>query len=163
MSGYTPARRAENSIWPWQYLAVAGSSLPLTPDWLKIRWICCTEFDIYVVFQGLIKTLSRSTLGCHIPGFVTHSLIPLSPVFVRTVPCPWFNCSVRPCLVPSRFVRPVLRPVSRPLLSHPNPRGPSSAALRQISKQRTLTANHSHCNVGLCRLLPCESLFGHFA
>lgn len=141
----------------WHLLAVPGP----TSNCLKIRWLRCTKFDIYVVFQGLIKNSKSVDFRLSSPGFLTRSPTPLTHL-VRTVPRPWFNCSVRPRLVPSslRVQCFFVRSLDRSCFT-PSPRCPSSATSCQISKQRTVSANQSHQNVGLRRLFLCEGPFGH--
>lgn len=124
----------------WQLLPVPRRA----PNLLKIRWIRCTKFDIYVVFQGLIKNSKSVDFRLSSPGFATHSPT-LATLLVRTVPRPWFNCSARPRLVPSlsRVQRFFVQSLDCSGFT-PSPRCPSSATSRQISKQPAAPANHSH-------------------
>lgn len=119
-------RRIRSSLGTiWQLPAVPRRP----PKCLKIRWIRCTKFDIYVAFQGLIKNSKSVDFGLPSPGFVTHGPILLT-LFVRTVPRPWFNCPVHVRLVPSPLARPVLRLFRRLLLFHPITARPPAAQHR---------------------------------
>lgn len=159
MSGCSPARRAENSISPWQYLAVAGRTSPclkLPKDTLatlhKIRYL-----RSILRFNQNSKSVDFRLSS---PGFLTRSPTLLT-FLVRTVPRPWFNCSVRPRLVPSSecvqcfFVWTL--DCSR---FTPSLRRPSSATSYPISKQRMVSANQSVASQR--RLAPTIPLRGSF-
>lgn len=128
-------------------LAISGSCWPVPPpasSCLKIRCKRCTNSDIYVVFQGLIKTLSLSTLGCHPPA--------LLPIVQYLLPILFGRYRVHGSTVPSVHVSSRLHRASRAsssgpstaLVSPQSPRSPSSATSLRISKQPTVAANHSH-------------------
>lgn len=105
-SGYTPARRAGNWISPWQYLAVAGPVPRPASSCLKIRWKRCTKFRYLRSIPRFNQNSESVDFGLSSPGSLTHSPILLTHL-VRTVPRPWFSCSVRPRLVPSPIAHPV--------------------------------------------------------
>lgn len=138
-SGYTPARRAENWISPWQYLAVARPVPRPASSCLKIRWKRCTKFRYLRSIPRFNQNSKSVDFGLSSPGSVTHSPILLTHL-VRTVPRPWFSCSVRPRLVPSSFAHRV-HSSSGPSTALVSPPSPTLPEQRYIASEFQTTAN----------------------
>lgn len=115
------------SIWQLQAVPVH------TPYCLKDTLDMLHNFDIYVVFQGLIKKSKSVDFRLSYPP---PGLLPVVQIHVfQALPCPWFNCPARPRLVPSLSrTQCFVRSLDRSRFTSLSPRCPPGQATLHLAQ-----------------------------
>lgn len=143
----------------WQLLARTSACLELPKDTLETLH----KFRYLRSIPRFNQNSKSVDFGLSSPSFVTHSPI-LVTHLVRTVPCPWFNCSARPRLVtsssriPCFFVRSLDRSRFTPVTTLPEQRYIASDFQTANGRSQSLASPTSACADDSSARVP----LGHF-